>query len=412
MDPSASLFSPQRCADLHNRLLAKAIEHNPEARTEQTLATRFLQAAPEFAELPSIEEIPLYQFLELIDNTPVDRHGRIDLLSPSIYQPDPTRFFHERAEDMPARILLYGQNLDSSLDGGIWLDIQSYRAVWYEVDFPCPPADEWLPLDVLLQKELDAWGTGKYYFNSEIASIDTRPWTQHDLEQSIAAWGRLLSSIESRMPTAEKSDIQTGLHKRLEPLSPETLAPFKLSVFATRFLTTAPRPNFTFVAPGTRVFTPSLAANIYGSEAPNSSRQVHWIGQEEDWPTLILPGVEPAPHNVSHDTNRDISCFDKDWGFGKFTVNRQSGLYIMLDFGNHDLVKYVASSGLCDGGQFRFPCRWCIYRTPKLAELFDHWTTLVEDGTWDVDENGVCTDHSWFTSDSSKAKVPPLIGLD
>lgn len=66
-----SRFSAERCAGLHNQLLAKAIEHSTAACTERTLAKRFLWAFPEFAGLPSIEEMQLCRFLQLIDNTPV-----------------------------------------------------------------------------------------------------------------------------------------------------------------------------------------------------------------------------------------------------------------------------------------------------------------------------------------------------
>ncbi|KAI1425105.1 hypothetical protein F5Y12DRAFT_748865 [Xylaria sp. FL1777] len=406
MESSTPLFSPQRCAELHSRLLAKAIEHDPEVYTERTLATRFLQTSPEFAELPSIEEIPLYQFLRLADNTPAAANGRLALLTPLMYQPDPTAFWSERVDE-PSFILLYGQNNgDSRLDGGIYLDIQSYRAVWYGGDsLRFPPADQWLPLDVILQKALDAWATGKFYFNTVTASIETKTWTQYDLEQSIAAWNRLLSSIEARMP-AEAKETRTSPRNRLEPLSPESLTAFKLSTFAAKFLTTATRPDFLFVAPGTRAFTPSLVATIYGAEASNSSRQTHWLGETEDWPTLVLPGLEPVPHDIRHDANPLVNCFDEAWGFGKFTVNRQSGLYIMPETEASDLIRYVCSSGLCTGGEFRLPCRWGPPREPKLAEVLAHWTTLVEDGTWMVDENGICTEHYWFTANTSEAKVP------
>ncbi|KAI0438048.1 hypothetical protein F4803DRAFT_565562 [Xylaria telfairii] len=338
MDSSISTFSPVRCADLHNRLLAKAIEHNLEVHTERTLATRFLRVSLEFADLPSIEEIPLYQFLRLIDNTPAV------------------------AEGGPSFVLLYGQNNgDSPQDGGVYLDLQSYRAVWHR----------FLPLDVILQKALEAWTTGKSYFNTVTASIETKPWTQYDLEQSIAGWYCLLSSIEARMPIDTKS-TRPGPRHRLEPLSPGSLASFKLSAFGAKFLSTAARPDFLFVAPGIRVFTPSLLAHVYGAEASNSSRQTHWLGEEGDWPTLILPGLEPVPHDIGHDTNPDVNSFDQAWGFGKFTVNRQSGLYIMPDTGNSGLIRFVCGSGLCTGGEFRFPYHWGPPREPKLDEVFAH----------------------------------------
>lgn len=161
MDPSISTFPPERCADLHNQLLAKAIERNPAARTERTLATRFLRTFPEF------------------------------------------------------------------------VDIRSYCAIWHRggLSSRFPSADQFLPLNVILQYALDSWTTGKFYVNPATAGIATRTWTRYDLRQSIAAWDRLLSSVEARMP---KGTV-TGSRNRLPPLSIETLAPFKINALRVIF---------------------------------------------------------------------------------------------------------------------------------------------------------------------------------
>lgn len=152
---------------------------------------------------------------------------------------------------------------------------------------------------------------------------------------------------------------------------------------------------------------------IYGAEAADSSRRTHWLGESDEggWPALILPGLDPVSRDVGRDADPRIRSFDSAWGFGKFTVNRWSGLYVMPDTTNSDLVRYVCSSGLCEGSEFRAPYRCGPSREPKLAEVFAHWATLVEDGTWMVDENGVCTGHSWFDGNIAKAKVP-LTTLD
>jgi hypothetical protein len=222
----------------------------------------------------------------------------------------------------------------------------------------------------------------------------------------VAAFDRLLSSIERRILGRDHES-----HSRLEPLDAELLAPFKMSAFAVAFLTAAKRPTFTFVAPGVRALTSSLLNDIYGVEAPESARRTHWLGDEDDWPTLILPGVDAVPPpsvgRSTITTNQDIASIDQNWGFGKFTVNRQSGLYTMPDTGNSDLARFVASTGSCSACEFRSPCRWGPHREPRLADVFNHWTALVEDGTWAVDAHGVSTDHSWFTAHASRAKLSP-----
>ncbi|KAI1439554.1 hypothetical protein F5Y02DRAFT_62874 [Annulohypoxylon stygium] len=406
MDPSRLAFSPERCADLHNQLLAKATEHSSNVQIERTLLACFLDAAPEFAEIPSLDDIPLCRFLRLLDTTSTVANGGVDLLTPFMYQPDPQSFWTDRIGHEPSFILLYGQNSsDSPIDGGVYIDIRSYRAVWHNGNspgFPSSDSDQWLPLEAVLQKALDAWDTGKFYWDTQESAMKVRSWTEHDVEESVAAFHRLIASIEVRMP-AEDSEAHN--HSRLEPLDAQALAPFKISAFAVKFLTTANRPSFSFVAPGIRALTPQILDEIYGTEAPNSLRRSHWLGDDEEWPTLILPGVDPVPHNVSQSPNKNINSFDQNWGFGKFTVNRQSGLYIMPDVGHSDLVRFVASSGLCTACEFQSPCRWDPHREPRLAEVFDHWTSLVENGIWAVGINGVSTDHSWFTAYTSRAQI-------
>lgn len=293
------------------------------------------------------------------------------------------------------------------MDGGIYLDIRSYYAVWHSGNSPrFPHSDQWLPLEVMLQKSLDAWATGKFYWDAQEATIKAKSWTQYDIEQSVAAFHRLISSIELRM-SPEGNEAHSS--RRLEPLDTQTQTSFKMSAFAARFLSTANRPGFSFVAPGICVLTPLLLDEIYGSEASDSMRRSHWLGDDEDWPTLILPGIDSVPRNVGQSTDQNINSFDQNWGFGKFTVNRQSGLYIMPDTCNSDQVRLVASSGLYSACEFRSPCRWGPPREPQLAEVLDHWTALVENGTWTVDANGVSTDHTWFTAYTSVAKLAPAV---
>ncbi|KAI0384602.1 hypothetical protein F5Y04DRAFT_247310 [Hypomontagnella monticulosa] len=397
-------FSPERCANLHNQLLEKATEHGLNVQIERTLLARFVDTAPEFAEYLSLHDLPLCRFLRLLDTTPPAVDGEVDLLTPFMYQPDPSTFWTDRVGHAPSFILLYGQNNENSrMDGGVYFDIQSCKAVWYSGDSPrFPPSDQWLPLEVVLQKALDAWAIGKFYWDTQAATARVRSWTQHDIDQSITAFHQLISSIEPRRPP---EDDEAHPHPRLEPLDISTLVSFKMSAFAVGFLSTASRPSFPFVAPGIQVLTPFLLNQIYGTEASDSIRRSHWLGDEGNWPTLILSGINAVPHDISGSTDQNISSFEQNWGFGKFTINRQSGLYIIPDTSDSDLVRFVASSGRCDACEFRTPCRWAPPREPRLVEVFNHWTALVENGTWSVDADGVSTDHDWFTTHASVAKI-------
>ncbi|KAI0453562.1 hypothetical protein F5B21DRAFT_479103 [Xylaria acuta] len=174
-----------------------------------------------------------------------------------------------------------------------------------------------------------------------------------------------------------ESDLIRSRH-RLVPLSHQALAPFSISAFRVRFLATAERPALSFVAPGGRVFSSSLLSDIYGAEAPDSRHRKHYGDSgEEDRPTLIPPGIGPVSHDVGHDTDLDISSFGRDWGFGEFAVNRQSGLYLMPDADNSDAVYFVDVSGRCNACEFGSPYRWGPARQPKLVEAFNYWAALV-----------------------------------
>ncbi|KAI1631886.1 hypothetical protein F4809DRAFT_645980 [Biscogniauxia mediterranea] len=171
---------------------------------EQTFATRFLDLAPEFAGVPSLDDLPLCRFLRPLDTTPPAANGGVDLLTPFIYQPYPSTFWTDRVGHESSSILLYGQNNgDSPVDGGIYVDIRSYQAIWHSGNAPrFPPSDQWLPLEVFLLKALDAWATGKFYWDAQEATIKVRSWTQHDVEANYyfrSSYLQSLSTPESRI---------------------------------------------------------------------------------------------------------------------------------------------------------------------------------------------------------------------
>ncbi|KAI1489999.1 hypothetical protein F5X96DRAFT_695130 [Biscogniauxia mediterranea] len=133
-------------------------------------------SAPEFAGVPSLNDLPLYRFLRLFDTTPPAANGGVDLLTPFIYQPYPSMFWTDRVGYESSFVLLYDQNHDDShIDGGIYVDIRSHQAIWHSGNAPrFPPSDQWLPLEVILLKALDAWATGKSYWDAQETTIKVR----------------------------------------------------------------------------------------------------------------------------------------------------------------------------------------------------------------------------------------------
>jgi len=91
--------------------------------------------------------------------------------------------------------------------------------------------------------------------------------------------------------------------------------------------------------------------------------------------------------------------------FGKWMVNRRVGFYTDPADECDGFVRQIAGSGYQYSVGFSGQCPWEPSRSPRLAEVLTHWKSLVEDGTWEVDENGVSTPHDWFTASSSLAKL-------
>lgn len=227
-------FSPQRCANIHNRLLQHAAVNNPSAVIERNLISKFLEVAPEFAEIPHLESLPLYSFFSLLDTTSLP-HGQVAPLTPEIYEPDPTAFWSEGFSHEPGIILLYGQNNgDSPMDGGLFLDLQTCKAVWHWNSGPFPAPEKWVLLETALQYQLDKWESGKYYWDAVTKSLATKRWIERDITNALAAWDSLLLTIEAKMQQGGQR-----VHSRLEPLEAESMSSFQIGSFAKTFLSRA-----------------------------------------------------------------------------------------------------------------------------------------------------------------------------
>lgn len=398
-DPS---FSPERCADLHNRLLQKAIVNDLSAVVERNLIARSLEAATEFAEILNLESLPLYCFFSLLDTTSLP-HGRIGPLTPEIYQPDPAAFWSDGFSYAPGVILLYGQsNANSPMDDGLFLDLQTCKVVWHWSPGPFPASEKWVSLETALQVQLDKWESGKFYWDAGTQSLAIKRWIERDITGALSAWDRLLSTIEAKVPQGGQ-----GTHSRLEPLDVESMSSFRISRFARDFLSRAPRPEFRHVAPGISAFSPETLYEIYSSEPSDSFRRTFNLGgpDEEDWASLLLPASSTVPRDVSQNSDFNIKSFDEDWGYGKFTVNRQAGLYTEPDSIDSDVVRLIANSGLPTARQFNGRCPWGPSRSTRLSEVLLHWGSLVENGTWTVDADGVANDNGWFDANLRQTKL-------
>lgn len=193
--------------------------------------------------------------------------------------------------------------------------------------------------------------------------------------------------------------------RRLSPLDLDTLERYKIAKFATEWLSQALRPSFKYIAPGLSTLSPELLIALYGVEPANSPRQTQWSFPDDDFSSLLFPSDVTIPVNISStSTEVDIQMFER--GIGRFTVGRRAGVYTDgFDDENADTVYLIHPSGRSRLMSFKTICPWDIGRGPRLAEILQKWTELVETGTWDVDENGVKTDIEWFGSHRSEMEL-------
>ncbi|KAJ4386282.1 hypothetical protein N0V93_009175 [Gnomoniopsis smithogilvyi] len=400
-------FDPQRCADMHNELLRRANQHDPTAITERNLMTRFLEAGPEFADIAGLEELPIYQFLSSLDtNLALPERGP-GLLTPHMLQPDPLGFWGEAFAmyERPEIILLYGQNSGEPTDGGLFFNLHTDRVVWHWAPGPFPAEEQWISLEVALQQSLDKWNSGKYFWNPEQGIVDVRLWTENDVTEALCSWDRLLRNIEERLPT------DTGEFTRLQSvqLDQETRRSCHISDFAAEFLCRAPKPNFTHVAPGITTFSADSLAELYRSEEEQALRRSYPTGPGDpeggDWATLLLPSTQAVVQDVSRHPDFEVQSFDKEWGFGKFTVNRRAGLYILAQLFDSNTVRLINPSGISNAGDFTGRCPWGEKRPSSLAEILDHWALLVESGAWGVGADGVAEAADWFDTHMAQSQL-------
>lgn len=397
-----SIFSPENCADLHNQLLHRHISNIPDAAPSRTLVSRFHQASPQLASIPSLNSLLAYRFLSLLDTySPTADTQAPQLLTPQACQPDPQTFFHDvefAVDDSnsgnPTIILLYAGAPHTSQEyGGLYLDLQTCRAHWRLAPHQFAPRNQWVPLDLVLRKWLALWDIDKYHWDPAQSQPSVQPWVEADVSASLSAWESLLGAINSRLPQQQQEQASNQSSPRLPPLSLALLDQYALSPFTKAFLSRAQRPsNFHLIGPGISAFTPDSFTFLYSSEAADSARR-RWTANSEpdEWPALLLPAASSVPHPAPD------RSFDQPWGFSHFTVLRRAGLYLGTEMAEADAVCFVTQAGASPVFCFAPPqCPWGPGRAPRLAEVLERWAGLVTAGVWRVDGGGVCEGLEWF----------------
>lgn len=415
-------FDPDRCAELHNQLLAKTIESIPGAQVERNMITRvreeipeeapwLLQVDEEYADSFTAEDLPFYRFFSQMDTcTPT---GRRLPLSAEYMQPEPRWFYNKSYPDDDDErhiILLYPDQVeDSPVDGGLFLDLGTWWVTWCRLDrcrgLP-KDVEAWVPLELALRKSIDMYDRGKYDWLGHPQGRDAVPrlrsWTPGDLEYTIQKWEAYLGVLSERLPSGD-SEL-----KLEDPLPASLVNSFQISPFAKAFLAAARRPVFQLIAPGLTTFNADSFSSLMGSETAEAPRRkfIARMGDDVDvYPSLVLPAASSLGDiPVNPPAPPAASLFETDAGVGKFTVMRRAGLYTEPMSGAHagDASLLITGEGADQPVDFAFSRPWGTHRAPTFAEAFELWTHYVREGIWEVGADGVVTPHSWFTDPATK----------
>ncbi|KAH7329442.1 hypothetical protein B0I35DRAFT_474047 [Stachybotrys elegans] len=411
-------FDPERCAELHNALLARTYESTLHATRffERNMISRINHEIPSVVpwlfqvseEAPNPLDLPIHRFFSNINTYHPPGHSYSDSpLSGGLKQPEPRRFYHSFPKDSNQErriILLYPGNVQKEAEnGGLFLDLDTYMAIWarleWEQDIP-HDSRAWLPLQLALELNLVLWDRGKYYWNG--GHLDIRSWTQRDLGDALHAWETLIQAIHNRLPAESSAAVAWK-----DPLPAALLDESQISPFAQAFLQNAKRPPFTHVAPGLTTFDEQSYGALMRAETPTASFRfrMSWLGLDPDQgPSLILPAAVSVPSIPQSPPPPGDEDFDRPWGHGRYTIGRKAGLYTGFSSTHGDNAILITAEGRA-GDQpikFAFPRPWGNDQLLTFADMFGLWTWYVNEELWEVDGDGVSTPHSWFTRDDTE----------
>ncbi|CAH0044327.1 unnamed protein product [Clonostachys solani] len=388
-------FNPDRCALLHNELLARAVSHIPDAaeNMQQNCIQLALENPPGWADTDALQKDDVVRFFSQL-NVYDPRHAPF---TGEFRQPDPVAFWNRTYGDMndPDIILLYPTAFDIQQDAGLFLDLFTKRATCGNMEcgsLPASDSESWVPLEFALLKLLEMWDRGKYYWMDESrSSILIRGFTPRDLEETLSAWESLRKAIQSRLGDPGEDNYR-------DPLPSSLVNQFRISPFAKAFLTKAKRPNFTFVGPGITVFTDERFEAIMGSEPPDSERSqfIRRFPDEPDlYPSLVLP--------LADESVRLQTPFNpRKRHLERLTISLLPGLYMGVNDKFADTIQLVTAQATDRDMAYNVPRPWGADREPRFAELFEVWAGYVVDGIWEVGVDGVSTSHEWFTDAATK----------
>lgn len=293
--------------------------------------------------------------------------------------------------------------------------------------FEFDPNVKWVPLEVILTAFIDMIERGRVvaasvwedYENPEDEPKDRQwpedgesgkfwtPWmlSENDeklVDVTITAWNGLLSAIESRIPGFPEIEPKNYSEEQIKACDFH-------GYFIEDFVRKARIPNFRFVAPGLRLALPEeLTRQPFLDFIPNTKRYgFKW------YPFLFLLADRkiPRPHLQDRPFLEESNSFFEgspwqqaaEFSTGLYlhsvtkTIARADGCRLLLPFpiNSNGFAKLGDGTVIEDRRKYDWlyqPGKMLIFREDdnlRLELLFKNWTSMIENGHWEVDENGV-----------------------
>ena len=416
----------QRCALLHNFLVEYSWVAEGRSLADLDRRSFFERYGDEAEEIRERLDPALIAFLEAI----YDVEGSVFYLWVSGISPPDHMWFCHFGDDEGETLTLYMTNCGiCGHSNGLMYHQRHCKATMAlaieDMDYSQPIEDHpelWHPLETVLTNWIHMIQLGKITATPEETDCEKYgTWAWHtygeaQVDNTVAAFDRLVETIESRMPAESLRPAREGPLFSDEDLDAASILE---SCFVRGFLTRVRVPRFEFIAPGLLV--------PHDREAFVSSQVFTTVASSDDdedkeWPyTVMVPPVllfratDLTANFDSWDKYRSLSPFCDPYKVAEGDHSVPAGLYSEsvprsgIDFAEEgfrlilpfSLVGGEGGARYSNGGELEKgavadlfqhgfkPFGGDCQRAQRLERLFGKWTELVERGVWDVDESGV-----------------------
>lgn len=306
---------------------------------------------------------------------------------------------------------------------GLVLDQDEFTSMQHisihDADITMNSRQMWLPLEMILDGFIDMIDQGKILAVQDDYDGEqerTEPWimpsyTERDFEDTIKAFEHLIDAIHTRMPS-QPQDTRQGL---LDLVTGSNAESIPSNSFAYRFLTRCSKPAFTYIAPGLSIAQQQPFAPAPGQVEPGKLN-----------PLLLFSSTDPAYQETRRTPwGEDMHISPFAFGFDHVS-SYPAGLYLTetnphsthpFEDGSKFFLPFTLGSNAfartSDGALIGEDVRragddgaidielkstelyqlglnhFIASHDAQLRYVLERWAEMVEEGKWQIDQNGV-----------------------